>query len=68
MHQAALARHLLLVHCFASASRSPAVAEVLAALHGVRGAGLCYPRDLRFRITPGRHVYDTMLRVASRAL
>ena len=59
---------LLLVHCFAGASRSPAVAEVLAGLHGVRIDDACYPRDPRLRITPNSHVYDTMLRVASRAL
>ncbi|NHZ93484.1 hypothetical protein F2P45_31445 [Massilia sp. CCM 8733] len=57
---------LLLVHCFAGASRSPAVAEVLARLHGVAIAGTCYPRDPRFKVTPNKHVYDTMLRVASR--
>lgn len=56
---------LLLVHCFAGASRSPAVAEVLAGLHGVAIADTCYPRDPRFKVTPNQHVYDTMLRVAS---
>ena len=56
---------LLLVHCFAGASRSPAVAEVLAGLYGVTIANACYPRDPRFKVTPNTHVYDTMLRVAS---
>ncbi|NHZ42080.1 dual specificity protein phosphatase family protein [Massilia aquatica] len=56
---------LLLVHCFAGASRSPAVAEVLAGLYGVAIADTCYPRDPRFKVTPNQHVYDTMLRVAS---
>lgn len=57
---------LLLVHCFAGASRSPAVAEVLAGLYGVSIADTCYPRDARFKVTPNKHVYDTMARVASR--
>ncbi|NHZ35659.1 hypothetical protein [Massilia rubra] len=57
---------LLLVHCFAGASRSPAVAEVLAGLYGVSIAQACYPRDPRLKVTPNKHVYATMARVASR--